>query len=204
MSEAVINGIFPTPVYISELDRKLTSLELKFVEKNKKIFTKNAGNITSANNYILNEKPFKKLKKELDLKVKDYFQKVISPKNNIEPYITQSWLNYTEKNQYHHKHSHSNSIISGVFYINCNKSLDKITFFNESHKTIKPEVKDFNLFNSESWWFSVTTGNIFLFPSSLTHMVETKQGENTRISLSFNVFVKGTIGNNKNLTELIL
>ena len=115
MSEAVINGIFPTPVYISELDRKLTSLELKFVEKNKKIFTKNAGNITSANNYILNEKPFKKLKKELDLKVKDYFQKVISPKNNIEPYITQSWLNYTEKNQYHHKHSHSNSIISGVF-----------------------------------------------------------------------------------------
>ena len=204
MSEAVINGIFPTPVYISELDRKLTSLELKFVEKNKKIFTKNVGNITSANNYILNEKPFKKLKKELDLKVKDYFQKVISPKNNIEPYITQSWLNYTEKNQYHHKHSHSNSIISGVFYINCNKSLDKITFFNESHKTIKPEVKDFNLFNSESWWFSVTTGNIFLFPSSLTHMVETKQGENTRISLSFNVFVKGTIGNNKNLTELIL
>ena len=50
----------------------------------------------------------------------------------------------------------------------------------------------------------MTTGNIFLFPSSLTHMVETKQGENTRISLSFNVFVKGTIGNNKNLTELIL
>ena len=100
MKEARINGIFPTPVYMSKLDRTLTSLELKFVEKNKKNINKNAGNTTSANNYILNEKPFKKLKKELELRVDDYFQKVISSKNNITPYITQSWVNYTEKDQY--------------------------------------------------------------------------------------------------------
>jgi hypothetical protein len=43
-----------------------------------------------------------------------------------------------------------------------------------------------------------------MFPSSLVHMVENKEGTNTRISLAFNVFIKGTIGNNKNLTELIL
>jgi hypothetical protein len=30
------------------------------------------------------------------------------------------------------------------------------------------------------------------------------EGDNTRISLAFNVFIKGTVGNNKNLTELIL
>jgi hypothetical protein len=35
-------------------------------------------------------------------------------------------------------------------------------------------------------------------------MVETKQGDNTRISLAFNVFIKGTFGSNKNLTELII
>jgi len=35
-------------------------------------------------------------------------------------------------------------------------------------------------------------------------MVETKEGNNTRISLAFNVFIKGKIGNNKQLTELIL
>jgi hypothetical protein len=43
-----------------------------------------------------------------------------------------------------------------------------------------------------------------MFPSSLTHMVETKEGTNTRISLAFNVFVKGTLGDNTRLTELIL
>ena len=40
MKEPRIIGIFPTPVYTSQLNRKLTSSELKFVEKNKKNFTK--------------------------------------------------------------------------------------------------------------------------------------------------------------------
>jgi len=202
--EATINGIFPTPIYISKLDRELTPLELKFVDKNKKDFYKNEGNITTNNNYILNEKPFTNIKKELDLRVQDYFNKVISPANKITPYITQSWLNYTETNQYHHKHAHPNSLVSGVFYINCDEKHDKIKFFNDNYKTIKLEIKDWNIWNSESWWFSVKTGDIILFPSSLSHMVENKEGTNTRISLAFNVFIKGTVGNNKNLTELHL
>ena len=199
-----ITGIFPTPIYISKLNRELTNKELSFINKTKSDCNKNDGNITSNNNYILNEKPFTNIKKELGLSVQDYFNKVVSPANNITPYITQSWLNYTETNQYHHKHAHPNSLVSGVFYINCHEEHDKIKFFNDKYLTIKPEVKDWNLYNSESWWFSVKTGDVILFPSSLTHMVETKQGNNTRISLAFNVFIKGTVGNNKKLTELIL
>ncbi len=202
--EAIINSIFPTPIYISKIDRILTHLELNFINKHKKDFYKNEGNITSNNNYILKEKPFINIKKELDLRVQDYFDKVISPANNITPYITQSWLNYTETNQYHHKHQHPNSLVSGVFYINCDDKFDKIKFFKSDYQTIKPEVKDWNIWNSESWWFSVKTGDIMLFPSSLIHMVENKEGTNTRISLAFNVFIKGTVGNNKTLTELVL
>ena len=204
MIESNINGIFPTPIYISKLNRELTNKELSFINKTKLDVYKNEGNTTSNDNYILNNKSFKNLKEELDLRVQDYFDKVISPANNITPYITQSWLNYTETNQYHHKHSHPNSLVSGVFYINCNEEFDKIKFFKNDYQTIKPEIKEYNFWNSESWWFPVKTGDIILFPSSLTHMVETKQGDNTRISLAFNVFIKGTLGNNKDLTELIL
>jgi len=202
--EAIINGIFPTPIYISKLNREITNKELSFIDKIKLDVYKNEGNTTSNDNYILNNKAFKDLKQDLDLRVKDYFDKIICPANNITPYITQSWLNYTETNQYHHKHAHPNSLVSGVFYINCDEKFDKIKFFNDKYQTIKPEVKNWNIWNSESWWFSVKTGDIILFPSSLTHMVETKEGTNTRISLAFNVFIKGAIGNNKNLTELIL
>jgi uncharacterized protein (TIGR02466 family) len=203
--EATINGIFPTPIYISKIKRELTNKELLFIDKTKLDVYKNEGNTTSNDNYILNNKAFKDLKEDLDLKVKDYFQKVISPTDAITPYITQSWLNYTETNQYHHKHEHPNSLVSGVFYINCNEEFDKIKFYKKDiYSVIKPEIKEWNLYNSETWWFSVKTGDVILFPSSLTHMVENKQGDNTRISLAFNVFIKGTIGNNTNLTELII
>jgi hypothetical protein len=40
MTESTINSIFPTPIYMSKLDRALTPLELKFVDKIKKISIK--------------------------------------------------------------------------------------------------------------------------------------------------------------------
>jgi len=205
MTEAFIHGIFPTPVYRSELGRELTSSELTFADKIKKDCWKSIGNIISTNNYILNEKPFINIKKELDKRVQDYFNKVLATTNQVTPYITQSWLNYTTENQFHHKHEHPNSLVSGVFYINCDENFDKIVFFKKDvYQHIKLKTKDWNLWNSESWFFELKTGDIILFPSSLTHMVETKKGNNTRISLAFNVFIKGTIGDNKDLTELIL
>ena len=202
--QSTIMGIFPTPIYGSKLNRPLSKEELSFIDKTKEDVCKNEGNTTSKDRNILENEVFKNLKDDLYLRVKNYFDKIISPANNVTPYITQSWLNYTETNQYHHKHEHPNSLVSGVFYINCDEEHDKIKFFNDKYKTIKPEIKNWNIWNSESWWFSVKTGDIILFPSSLTHMVETKEGTNTRISLAFNVFIKGTIGVNKSLTELIL
>ena len=43
-----------------------------------------------------------------------------------------------------------------------------------------------------------------MFPSHMTHLVEKKHGKNTRVSLSFNVFLKGDLGNKDNLTQLKL
>ena len=196
--------VFPTPIYRTKLNKKLDKKELLFIEKTKTDCHANEGNLTSNNSYILNNKTFKNLKKEINLIIKDYVNKIILPQENLIFEITQSWLNYTETNQYHHKHQHPNSLISGVLYINCNEKFDKITFFKSEYNTIRVTPKSWNWFNSSSWWVSVKTGDIILFPSSLTHMVETKEGDNTRISLAFNVFVKGRIGDKKQLTELYL
>ena len=77
MTESNINGIFPTPVYISKLNRNLTKPELTFIDKIKLDCHNNEGNIVSNDNYILNQKIFKNLKKDLDLKIQDYFDKII-------------------------------------------------------------------------------------------------------------------------------
>ena len=66
--------------------------------------------------------------------IKDYFNKVLSITDEVTPYITQSWLNYTETKQFHHRHEHPNSIVSGVFYINCHEEFDKIKFFKKDYQ----------------------------------------------------------------------
>ena len=83
--------LFPVPVYFSQLTRKINKTENAFVEKQKKKLKNNEGNYSSIDSYILNNKPFSQLKKDLTLRVNDYFKKVIDPKYKIEPYITQSW-----------------------------------------------------------------------------------------------------------------
>ena len=205
LKEPIIQNLFPTPIYMSNINRPFTKQELQFVKEQKKNSIKNKGNINTKDNYILNRKEFKNIKKFLDQCCKDYLKRIISPKNNIELHITQSWLNYTEENQYHHIHLHPNSVVSGVLYFNCNKNNDKIKFSNSiGYQQIKPEINKYNIWNSETWWFPLETSQLIMFPSSTTHQVETKQGNNTRISLAFNTFYKGTLGSNKDLTELIL
>ena len=205
MKKAIIENLFPTPIYMSNIDKGFTKQELQFVTEQKKHCKNNTGNINTKDNYILNRKEFKNIKKFINKSCQDYLEKIISPKNNIELYITQSWLNYTEENQYHHTHAHPNSVVSGVLYFNCDKENDKIKFTNPvGYQQIKPEIKDFNIWNSETWWFVLETGQLVMFPSSTIHQVETKKGNNTRISLAFNTFYKGTLGLNSNLTELIL
>jgi uncharacterized protein (TIGR02466 family) len=208
--DASIYCLFPKVVYLKNIDyidnKYLLSLN-KFCKKLKyfKIPKEDSENVSqsSEDRYLFND--HKELFKLKDIIVKEFN----NFKNNLLSYtynsfkITTSWVAKVDKGKQANIHNHNNSFYSGVFYINSNDKFDKIKFFNDTYKTIKIEIKDWNLWNSESWWFSVKTGDVILFPSSLTHMVETKQGDNTRISLAFNVFIKGTIGNNKSLTELV-
>lgn len=206
MKEANIVGIFPTPVYWCKLERPFSLKEQKYFRDHHdgSNLVDNVGNTSSKDNYILNRRVFSSLKKELLKRIQDYFDKVLCAKD-VKPWITQSWLNYTRVNQFHHRHEHPNSFVSGVLYINADKANDTIKFHKKDYRQLKVgEVTSYNLYNSESWWFSVETYDLVLFPSYLTHAVEQKVGNNTRISLAFNVFVKGKLGFPTELTELKL
>ena len=198
----MIHNLFPKPVGIYKLGRDLTEQELAFI-KNQKA-RPNMGNMTSEDNAILKNKELTKLRDFVETSVADYFKTIHNPKHNVSLRITQSWCNYTQPGQYHHKHEHPNSFVSGVFYPQANKETDKIYFCRDDFQMIKFSPQEWNIWNSESWWFEVGTGDLVLFPSSLTHMVEAVQGDQTRISLSFNTFPVGVVGEEMDLTGLKL
>jgi uncharacterized protein (TIGR02466 family) len=198
----LVNNLFPTAVAGFELGRDLSEVEREHLFN---LETRpNQGNVTSVDNNVLNKPELHSLTEFLNNSLQEYFNAVYSPKTDADLCITQSWVNYTKSGQYHHKHAHPNSLISGVFYIQATKETDKIHFFKDGFQQLRIIPKDFNLYNSESWWLAAATGTLYLFPSSLTHMVEQVKGEDTRISLSFNTFPRGIIGDEIGLTGLKL
>jgi uncharacterized protein (TIGR02466 family) len=197
------NQLFPTPVITCNIDRPFTKQEIDCVQYHKQHTYKNTANITSLNTSILKNN-FPEVNKFIKTGIDYYVNNIICPDNELEFYVTQSWLNYTEPGQSHHKHAHLNSIISGVFYFHAEEGVDKIHFENDYYRQISIPAKQWNTFNSVSWWIPVKSGELVLFPSSLVHMVEPTKSHNTRISLSFNVFVRGMLGKEMGLTALIL
>lgn len=203
MTEPQIHGIFPTPILMTNLGRDFTDEEKEFFKLHQQTTVKNMGNTTSADNYLMQHKEMADIHNAIKSALNHYIKNVINAKDDVEPYVTQAWLNFTEKGQYHHKHQHPNSFLSGVLYVNADPEKDKITFFNEEYECIKLNPKDWNWYNSRSWYFNINSCDIVIFPSYLTHMVEQTVSDDTRISLAFNTFLKGKIGDNFELTELL-
>jgi uncharacterized protein (TIGR02466 family) len=197
-----LTSLFSIPFGIAELGRQFTEEELRFVTSLQT--KKNAGNSTSVNTYVLNQPEMFNLHNFVLSNVNDYLNSYNPLPDSITPYITQSWVNYNKINQTHHRHAHPNSYISGVLYMNADINVDNITFINPLNPHIRYSSGKWNLFNSGEWDVPVCTGRLVLFPSTLEHLVKPKTDTNLRISLSFNTFLKGTLGHPNDLTELIL
>ena len=197
-----LNNIFPTPVAWFNNDSGINKLQKKYLTSLKR--KNNVGNEISLDRNVLESKELKVLKNWIVNNINMYFEEIYKPKSKVELYVTQSWCNYTKENQYHHKHRHPNSFISGVYYIDVNEQKDKITFFNDVYKQLNIEASEYNLYNSTSWFFNLKNNSLVLFPSSLEHMVESVTSKTERISLSFNTFLKGYLGQDESATGLHL
>lgn len=198
-----INQLFPTAVAFFDLGRNLEPDELDFILNQPQ--RTNMGNTSSQDNYLTNKTELGALNKFFTESANKYFTEVYQPSHAVQLRITQSWANYTKTGQYHHKHAHPNSVVSGVFYVQSTVNKDRIYFYRSGYQQIKFKTANWNQFNSESWWFDAVQGQLIMFPSYLEHMVQTVEHDDImRVSLSFNTFPTGIIGDEMELTELIL
>lgn len=198
----IMESIFPTPVGFFKNEEVMSDKTIKFLSEQKQ--RPNQGNTSSEDRYILKQKCLSDLTYFIEKSLQEYFMATFCPKNDVRLRITQSWLNWSAPGQWHHQHAHPNSLISGCYYVNANKETDKIYFFKNKYEPIKFPPVEWNTYNSESWWFPVGTGELVLFPSHLTHKVEPVEGTDTRISLAFNTFPVGFVGDEDELTALYL
>jgi uncharacterized protein (TIGR02466 family) len=203
MNKPTFELLFPTPVMFNEVGRNFTKEELAYIESQSTSINRNEGNASSSNSYILNEPEMADLKKFVTEQLNEYVKHVYKPKYPVEAFVTQSWINWTKKGEYHHKHDHPNSFVSGVFYLSADPVEDTITFWRSGYRQLYLQPKTYDTFNSDSWRFKVKTCDIVMFPSSLSHSVSEITTDKVRVSLAFNSFIKGELGDKKLLTHYI-
>ena len=108
--------------------------------------------------------------------------------------ITQCWANKTIKQGYHHGHTHSNSIVSGIFYLTNSNP----TYFNGPTMWMLPIIEA-GINHPTRTEVDSVRGRLLIFPSSLYHGTNYMNRSNDRYSMSFNTFISGSIGTEFNL-----
>ena len=107
--------------------------------------------------------------------------------------ITQSWLNILETGDDHAMHVHPLSILSGVL---CLSQRVKLNLYVKSIYSLPtflcPDLTDSCLLIKQT--LELEFGDLILFPSSLRHNVSTHDQQEKRLTLSFDSFFTGTIG----------
>tara|TARA_B100000424_G_C22938570_1_gene499411 strand:+ start:1662 stop:2258 length:597 start_codon:yes stop_codon:yes gene_type:complete len=193
--------IFPTEIGVSYFNKD-PNVYRDVWHKESTNIKSNLFNQVSINKNVLDLVELIALKKWILEQVFSYYKYLFNIEKDIKPYLTNSWLTFTNHNEGHFQHLHSNSIVSGVFYISVDEQNDTICFVNPKKvDTLCLGVgAEYNTWNQ-----SVRPNMLLLFPSSIEHYVPRVKYENyTRISLSFNTFIKGTIGHVDSINELSL
>ena len=169
-------------------------------------YRKNASNMMSDNDYILDDENLIDLRKFCLESVYEYLDEVLGTDNEIE--IQQSWINLNQPGQNHPDHYHGNSFISGFFYIASDqKEGAPITFkshlcksnFSILTKLQDPFSKHYPSISSTFVYPSVP-GQLILFSSTTTHNVPPNNSDEVRASLSFNTYPKIPFGSRGHLT----
>jgi len=117
-------------------------------------------------------------------------------------YISGMWSNILKPGESFNPHTHSNNFVSGVFYVDADEHQSPALGFLDPRPqagVLQPDVKSHNVENATIWNYPAKTNRMILFPSWLQHYVPANHLDKNRISIAFNVMLKGQVGRPQHL-----
>lgn len=181
----MIESYFPTPIAKYYLDQTLIYQEIQNIKEICQ--TKNLENpwgdtVETTFKYDTKENMLENMPVTYSLvlnNLKNYYTSVCG-QENVE--ITESWINFSGKNQFQHFHIHPRSDVSGVLYLETTGNDGDITFYNPSVASRSSIV----CANFSKISIKPENAMMLVFPGHVDHAVEANSTDHTRISLSFN------------------
>ena len=195
-----IQRIFPTSIFCFDdvLEQEyIDSMKDDIINQSKINAEQRQANWQSVKNNKLYELPkYKELgKMALNACIK-YIDLLEYKLDDIE--LTGMWSNVLKPGETHRPHTHSNNILSGVFYVDAEQT-SGIMFTDPRPQAgvIQPDVTKQFVDNANVIKYDSSTNRMILFPSWLQHYVPTNETKSNRISIAFNVMLKGKVGSSE-------
>ena len=188
-------AIFPT--VITEFEYA-ANYDLSIIIKEEKLFEdKPFVSSQSINNKLHEKKEYQPLVTKILNTTKEVCQLYKYTYKSLE--ITNLWINHSKKGASHNPHNHSNNIFSGVWYPFKDISNTPIIFQDPrpAVSVLYPNCEEYNLYNTSMYKFPTTQNMGLIFPSWLYHFVPPTH--NDRLSLSFNIILRGEYGKKNTL-----
>ena len=202
----MIDAVFATPVYKSDNLYKLKEEQMQYLKTLEMIKNK-GGNYLTTRKDIMDDKSMEDFKHWCLLNVRA-FAKQLGASERTSFYITQSWMNRNPPHSYHHTHMHPNSIFSCIYYVEGDKCPtyfyrydDRTSFGNFA---FYENDKGSNAFTATKAGVMNEVGRLVIFPSSMVHDVDNNESDKDRVTISFNTFIRGEMGEPENSNHLII
>jgi uncharacterized protein (TIGR02466 family) len=199
-----VHPLFVEPYFRANIAGAISPQQIEFIQSLKMV--NNMENLISENLYIFEEPELKSIKDAVQEVLDIYSRDVMCIPQRI--YVTQSWSLTNNSNVGMHGHSHSNSVLSGSLYY-CELPSPPASMVFTRHVSyqqidLAPEPGKRNIYNSPINRITPRPNEVLLFSSRLTHMVEPNRSSQPRHAIAFNTFVKGKLGNYRDVSELAL
>ena len=112
--------------------------------------------------------------------------------------MTDMWSNVLKPGETHRVHTHSNNILSGVFYVEAEQT-SGLMFLDPRPQAgvLQPDVNEQILDNASVVKYDSSTNRMILFPSWLQHYVPVNETNKNRISVAFNIMLSGKVGSSE-------
>jgi len=199
-----VQPLFAEPFLRADIGHAISNDQVEFIKNLKMV--NNQQNLISENLYIFEEPELASIKEAVHEALAGFAKEVMGIPQTI--YVTQSWSLINHPNVGMHGHSHSNSLISGsLYYTDLPAPTSNMIF--DRHRTyqqlqLTPERERQNIFNTPMNVVTPQRNDLILFSSGLQHFVETNQSSEPRYSIAFNTFIKGKLGDYRDVSELTL
>lgn len=203
-----VRSIFPIPIAVIHLQENLKD-EIAFLKSLPMMCDKDLDVVSpdmSINKRVLNYPQVTKLKEIIRSYVFDFMCHVLAIDGEVA--ITQSWVNKNRPGEFTPSHMHSNSIISGVLYLDVpdgacimmHKEAPYGTYVLDFPTNF--ERRNYSAFAHTHHKVDVKNNDLVLFPSMIFHSVPPNDSIVDRYSMAFNSITKHQIGDDEHLNTI--